>query len=469
MVFYDRARIFVKSGDGGNGAVSFRREKYVPRGGPDGGDGGDGGNVYLTVDPQLNTLIAFKYQQHFRAGNGGHGESGRRAGKRGADLTINVPPGTVVFDDETGEVLADLLDPGERYLVARGGKGGLGNQHFATSTRQAPRLAEKGEPGEERWIRLLLKVIADVGLIGFPNAGKSTLLAASSAARPKIADYPFTTLEPNLGVVQIGGTGGETFVMADIPGLIEGAAEGVGLGHEFLRHVERTRLLIHVLDGSGGLEQRDPLDDFQKINEELAAYSPELAAKPQIVAINKIDLPETRENLPRLVAALAADEYPVVAISAVTGEGVRDLLRQVFERLRELPAAAPVAAPQERRVYTLETTPEVWEAERISRHHFEVRGPKIERVTRMTDFANEEAADRFQRILEASGITSKLEELGVQAGDVVHIAGQELVWDEVTIQAEQREAVQTRRRKTKRERTMARLGMNPEEEPEERR
>ena len=469
MVFYDRARIFVKSGDGGNGAVSFRREKYVPRGGPDGGDGGDGGNVYLTVDPQLNTLIAFKYQQHFRAGNGGHGESGRRAGKRGADLTIDVPQGTVVFDDETGEVLADLLDPGERYLVARSGKGGLGNQHFATSTRQAPRLAEKGEPGEERWIRLLLKVIADVGLIGFPNAGKSTLLAASSAARPKIADYPFTTLEPNLGVVQIGGPGGEAFVMADIPGLIEGAAEGVGLGHEFLRHVERTQLLIHVLDGSGGLEQRDPLEDFQKINEELAAYSPELAAKPQIVAINKIDLPETRENLPRLVEALAADEYPVVAISAVTGEGVRDLLRQVFELLGELPAAAPVVAPQERRVYTLEITPEVWEAERISRHHFEVRGTKIERVTRMTDFANEEAADRFQRILEASGITSKLEELGVQAGDVVHIAGQELVWDEATIQAEQREAAQTRGRKTKRERTMARLGMNPEEEPEERR
>jgi GTP-binding protein len=464
MVFYDRARIFIKGGDGGNGAISFRREKYVPRGGPDGGDGGDGGNIVLTVDPQLNTLIAFKYQQHFRADNGGNGERSRRAGKRGADLTIDVPPGTVVYDDETGTVVADLLDPGERYVAAPGGKGGLGNQHFATSIHQAPRLAEKGEPGVERWIRLELKVIADVGLIGFPNAGKSTLLAASSAARPKIADYPFTTLEPNLGVVQIGGPGSETFVMADIPGLIEGAAEGVGLGHEFLRHVERTRLLIHVIDGSGGLEQRDPLDDFRKINEEIAAYSPELAGKPQIVAINKADLPETRENLPRLMDALTGEGYPVVVISAVTGEGVPDLLRLVFERLRELPPAAPVISPQERRVYTLETTPEAWEAERISAHHFEVRGRKIERVTKMTDFANEEAADRFQRILEASGITGKLEELGIQAGDIVHLADQELVWDEATILAEQREAARTRRRKTKRERTLARLGLAPEDE-----
>lgn len=469
MVFYDRARIFIKGGDGGNGAISFRREKYVPHGGPEGGDGGDGGNVYLTVDPHLNTLIAFKYQQHFRAGNGGNGEKSRRAGKRGADLTIDVPPGTVVFDDETGDVLADLLDPGESYLAARGGKGGLGNQHFATSTHQAPRLAEKGEPGEERWIKLELKVIADVGLIGFPNAGKSTLLSASSAARPKIADYPFTTLQPNLGVVQIGGPGGETFVMADIPGLIEGAAEGVGLGHEFLRHVERTRLLIHVVDGSGGLEQRDPLVDFRMVNEELAAYSPELAGKPQIVAINKIDLLETRENLPRMVELLTAEGYPIVGISAVTGEGVPELLRLVFERLRELPAAVPLVAPQERRVYTLETTPEAWEAERISEHHYEVHGQKIDRITRMTDFGNEEAADRFQRILEASGITRKLEELGIQAGDVVHIAGQELIWDEATVQAEQREAAQARRRKTKRERTMARLGLNPEDEPEERR
>ncbi len=467
MVFYDRARIFIKGGDGGNGAISFRREKYVPRGGPEGGDGGNGGNVFLAVDPQLNTLIAFRYLQHFRADSGGHGEASRRAGKRGSDLTINVPAGTVIYDDETGVVLADLLDPGETYLAAPGGKGGLGNQHFATSSHQAPRLAEKGEPGEGRWIRLELKVIADVGLIGFPNAGKSTLLAASSAARPKIADYPFTTLEPNLGVVQIGGPSGETFVMADIPGLIEGAAEGVGLGHEFLRHVERTRLLIHVLDGSGGLEQRDPLDDFHKINEELAAYSPELAGKPQIVAINKADLPETRENLPQLMEGLAAGGYPVVVISAVTGEGVSDLIRLVFQRLRELPTATPPIGPQERRVYTLENTPEAWEAERISPHHFEVRGRKIDRVTKMTDFANDEAADRFQRILEASGITGKLEELGIQAGDIVHVAGQELVWDEATILAEQRDAARTRRRKTKRERTMERLGMNLDDETDE--
>lgn len=467
MVFYDRAKIFIKGGDGGNGVISFRREKYVPRGGPEGGDGGNGGNVFLTVDSQLNTLIAFKYQAHFRADSGGNGEASRRAGKRGADVTINVPPGTVIYDDETGVVLADLLGPGETYLAAPGGKGGLGNQHFASSTHQAPRIAEKGERGEERWIRLELKVIADVGLIGFPNAGKSTLLAASSAARPKIADYPFTTLEPNLGVVQIGGPGGEAFVMADIPGLIEGAAEGVGLGHEFLRHVERTRLLIHVIDGSGGLEQRDPLDDFHKINEELAAYSPELAGKPQIVAINKTDLPETRVNLPRLTEAIGAGDYPVVVISAVTGEGIPGLLRLVFQHLRELPSATPAVGPQERRLYTLESTPEAWEAERASEHHFEVRGRKIERVTQMTDFSLDEAGDRFQRVLEASGITRKLEELGIQPGDTVHIAGEELVWDEATIQAEQREAARTRRRKTKRERTMERLGLNPEEETDE--
>jgi GTP-binding protein len=319
-------------------------------------------------------------------------------------------------------------------------------------------LAEKGEPGAERWVRLELKVIADVGLVGLPNAGKSTLLSASSAARPKVADYPFTTLEPNLGVVQIGRPGSPTFVMADIPGLIEGAAEGVGLGHEFLRHVERTRLLIHLLDGSGGLEGRDPLDDFRTINEELAAYSPELASKPQIVAINKIDLVETRENLDYLTELLTEEGYEVFPISAATGEGVSELLHRTLELLRELPAPEPVA-PQQRRVYTLETANEdYWEAEQLSRHHYEVRGAKIERMTKMTDFANEEAADRYQRILESSGITARLEELGIQPGDIVHVADYELIWDQATLDAEEREATR-RKRRTKRERLAKRAGL----------
>ncbi len=465
-MFYDRAKIYLKAGDGGNGAVSFRREKYVPNGGPDGGDGGRGGHVYLRVDPHLNTLIAFKYKQHFRAQNGTAGQGGKRTGSQGDDLYIDVPPGTVVFDDETGGVVADMIEPDSSVMIARGGQGGMGNQHFATSTHQAPRLAEKGEPGGELWVRLELKVIADVGLVGLPNAGKSTFLSSSSAARPKVADYPFTTLEPNLGVVEIGRPGSPNFVMADIPGLIEGAAEGVGLGHEFLRHVERTRLLIHMLDGSGGLEGRDPLEDFRTINDELAAYSPELAAKPQIVAINKMDLVETRDQLQRLTDALTGQGFEVHAISAATGDGVQELLRRTLELLRELPETEPIA-PQERRVYTMETAREdFWEVDRLSRHHYEVRGPKIERMTRMTDFANEEAADRFQRILEGSGISAALEERGVQPGDTVHIAGAELVWDETALMAEQMEANRPKRR-TKKQRLMKRYGIEPEPEAEE--
>jgi GTP-binding protein len=462
-MFYDRAKIYLNAGNGGHGAVSFRREKYVPNGGPDGGDGGRGGHIYLRVDPHLNTLIAFKYKQHFRAESGANGQGSKRTGSQGKDLYIDVPPGTVVYDDETGEVVADLIEPNEEIAIARGGQGGLGNQHFATAQRQAPRLAEKGEPGEERWVRLVLKVIADIGLVGMPNAGKSTLLSSSSAARPKVADYPFTTLEPNLGVVEIGRPGSPTFVMADIPGLIEGAAEGIGLGHEFLRHVERTRLLIHLLDGSGGLEGRDPLEDFRTINEELRAYSPELASKPQIVAINKIDIPETRANLQHLTDALTGQGYEVHAISAATGEGVSDLLKRTLERLQEIPESVTVV-PQDRRVYTFESGREdFWEVDRLSRHHFEVRGPKIERMTRMTDFANEEAADRFQRILEASGISAALEEQGVRPGDTVHIAGAELIWDEAVVNAEMIEANRPKRR-TKRERLMKRYGIEPDDE-----
>jgi len=322
-VFFDEAKIYVKGGDGGNGCVAFRREKYVPFGGPSGGDGGAGGNVYLVASPHRNTLLHFKRRVHFKAGRGQHGRGKNQTGRRGEDVIIEVPLGTVVRDAETGALLADLTEPGQRVCVARGGRGGRGNAAFATSTNQAPRLSEKGEPGEERWLHLELKLIADAGIIGMPNAGKSTLLAAVSAAKPKIADYPFTTLQPNLGVVAVDEN--TTFVLADLPGLIEGASQGMGLGHEFLRHVERTRLLIHLLNGAAP----DPLADYEAINEELALFSPDLASKPQIVVLNKIDLPQAREIWPTVQAEMKRRGVEVMSISAVTGEGVKPLMRRV--------------------------------------------------------------------------------------------------------------------------------------------
>lgn len=444
---YDRAKIEVKAGDGGNGAITFRREKYVPRGGPDGGDGGKGGDVILRVSASDTTLLRYQYQMRFAAEAGGHGRRARRHGKNGADLVLAVPPGTVVRDAASNEVLADLTVVGDEMVAARGGRGGLGNQHFATSARQAPRLAEKGEPGEERALVLELKLVADVGLVGYPNVGKSTLLAAMSAARPKIADYPFTTLEPNLGVVEVDG---DTFVLADIPGLIEGAAAGVGLGHEFLRHVERTRVLVHVLDGSGGLEGRDPLRDFAAIEAELAAYDQELAAKPVVVAVNKLDLAEAQERLPALRRALEERGLAVYPVSAATGQGLRELARELQRRLRALPAARPteVAAPGPRR-YTLDTTLDerAFEVERLSSHHFRVTGIRIERLAAMTDFANEEAAERFQKVLDAAGIARRLAELGIQDGDVVHLGEFELVWGEQEGEADRTRAGGRHRRR----------------------
>ncbi|MDF2761470.1 MAG: GTP-binding protein Obg/CgtA [Thermomicrobiales bacterium] len=426
----DRARIWVKAGDGGNGSASFRREKYVPRGGPDGGDGGRGGTVYLRAKSNLTSLLPFQFTTRFKAENGGPGRSQQRHGKNGKDVFVDVPVGTVVWDDESGEILADLTEDDERTAVARGGRGGLGNVHFKTSTRQAPRLAELGEPGEERWLRLELRMIADVGLVGLPNAGKSTLLAASSAARPKIADYPFTTLEPILGVVQVGGIDGQIFVMADIPGLIGGAAQGVGLGLEFLRHVRRTKVLVHVLDASGGLEGRDPLQDFETVNAELNAYEEDLLAKPMLVALNKTDIPEARQRLESLTTELQNRGFTVFSISAVTGEGVPELLRAVAAVLREVQQQEAVTEkPQDRRRYTLENVDErAWSADRLSRHHFVVTGIGIERFTRMTDFSRDEAVERFQRLLESSGISIELGRLGIESGDVVHIADIELVW-----------------------------------------
>jgi GTPase len=429
-VLIDRARIWVKAGDGGNGSASFRREKYVPRGGPDGGDGGRGGTVYLRAKSNLTSLLPFQFTTRFKAENGGPGRSQQRHGKNGKDVFVDVPVGTVVWDDESGEILADLTEDDERTAVARGGRGGLGNVHFKTSTRQAPRLAELGEPGEERWLRLELRMIADVGLVGLPNAGKSTLLAASSAARPKIADYPFTTLEPILGVVQVGGIDGQIFVMADIPGLIGGAAQGVGLGLEFLRHVRRTKVLVHVLDASGGLEGRDPLQDFETVNAELNAYEEDLLAKPMLVALNKTDIPEARQRLESLTTELQNRGFTVFSISAVTGEGVPELLRAVAAVLREVQQQEAVTEkPQDRRRYTLENVDErAWSADRLSRHHFVVTGIGIERFTRMTDFSRDEAVERFQRLLESSGISIELGRLGIESGDVVHIADIELVW-----------------------------------------
>jgi GTPase len=429
-VLIDRARIWVKAGDGGNGSASFRREKYVPRGGPDGGDGGHGGTVYLRARSNLNSLLPFQFTTRFKAEPGGPGRSQQRHGKNGKDLFVDVPVGTVVWDDESGEILADLTEDDERTAVARGGRGGLGNVHFKTSTRQAPRLAELGEPGEERSLRLELRMIADVGLVGLPNAGKSTLLAASSAARPKIADYPFTTLEPILGVVQVGGVDGQIFVMADIPGLIGGAAQGVGLGLEFLRHVRRTKVLVHVLDASGGLEGRDPLQDFETVNAELNSYEEDLLAKPMIVALNKTDIPEARQRVESLTTELQSRDYTVYPISAVTGDGVPELLQAVAALLREVQQQEiETEKPQDRRRYTLENGDErAWSADRLSRHHFVVTGIGIERFTRMTDFSREEAVERFQRLLESSGISDELGRLGIEPGDVVHIANIELVW-----------------------------------------
>ena len=430
----DQAKIFVKAGDGGNGSSSFRREKFVPKGGPDGGDGGRGGDVILQVAGNLNSLLPFQYVQHYKADNGGGGGDRQKHGRNGASKIVKVPPGTVVYLDEGDEPIADLTESGDEFVIAKGGKGGLGNVHFKSSTRQAPRIAELGEPGEERWLRFELRLIADVGLVGLPNAGKSTLLAAATRARPKIADYPFTTLSPNLGVVSLGGPGGQQFVMADIPGLIEGAAEGAGLGHEFLRHVRRTKVLVHVLDAAGGLEGRDPLEDFRTINTELTAFDDEMGSKPMLVALNKVDLVEARDNLPTLRQTLEQENHQLFEISAATGEGVPDLFNAVGAALRKLAIRDEEERKQHaekptRRVYTIgNVDSRAWDIERTGDDAFRVTGVGIERFTRMTNFDLWEATERFQRVLDRSGISAELNRQGVQTGDTVTIATHDLVW-----------------------------------------
>jgi GTP-binding protein len=436
-VLVDQARIHVKAGNGGNGSSSFRREKYIPMGGPDGGDGGRGGDVILKVVANLNTLLPFQYIQHFEAENGVSGSSQKKFGRKGKSKVINVPQGTVVSveaEDGSLEFVADLTTVDEELVIARGGKGGLGNVHFKSSTRQSPKMAELGEPGEERWLKLELRLIADVGLVGLPNAGKSTLLASSTRAKPKIADYPFTTLSPNLGVVEIGGRSGQTFVVADIPGLIEGAAEGAGLGHEFLRHVHRTKVLIHVVDAAGGFEGRDPLIDFHTINEEIAAFNDEMASKPMIVALNKVDLAEARENLPRLREAIEGEGYKVFEISAATGEGVGEVYNTIAAMLQEIEAnraeeKRKAAERPLRRVYTMGNVDErAWEATKVEPGVFLITGVGVERFTHMTNFDSWEAAERFQRMLDRSGISAELRRLGVQEGDTIRIANKELTW-----------------------------------------
>ena len=419
-MFYDEAKTYVRGGDGGNGCVSFRREKYVPFGGPNGGNAGNGGDVYLVVNAHLSTLLRFHKRTHWRASSGGHGRGQGMQGRRGRDLLIEIPPGTMVYDVDSAELLADLTELEQRVLVARGGRGGRGNAAFATSTNQSPRLAEKGLRGQERWLRLELKLLADVGIVGLPNAGKSTLLSVVSAARPKIADYPFTTLHPSLGVVGLDDY--TSFVLADIPGLIEGAHQGAGLGDKFLRHVERTRLLIHLLDGASA----HPLADVEQINRELALFNERLGAKPQIVVLNKMDLPQAREKWPGVRAALEERGQEPMCISAITGEGVRELMGRVAQMLAELPElerATPVKVfrPRPRgaeRDFTLTRRAEAWV----------VRGEGIERVAAQTDWRYHEALERFQRILDRWGISQALEEAGVAEGDTVYIGDTELVW-----------------------------------------
>jgi len=418
-MFLDEAQIHVKAGGGGDGCVSFRREKHVPRGGPDGGDGGHGGDVVLVADGMLTTLVDFRFKREYRATRGGNGEGNRRYGRDGARVELPVPVGTQVTNVATGEVVADFVRAGQREVVAKGGRGGRGNAAFVSSTHQAPRLAEKGEPGEEFDLRLDLKLLADVGLIGFPNVGKSTLIAKISAARPKIADYPFTTLVPNLGVVSL--EPGKSFVVADIPGLIEGASEGAGLGHRFLRHVERTRLLVHVLDVSG-LTMRDPWDDYCTVNMELEKYSERLAGLEQLVALNKSDLPDAAAVIPALQARLEAEGRRVFAISALTGAGTQALVYTLAEALAALPI--PATAP-EVEVARFEAPPaDTWEAERAG-DDYVVRGRRIERLVAMTDMNNEAAVRRLQRTLERTGIVRRLRELGAEDGATVRIGATE--------------------------------------------
>jgi len=419
-VFYDQAKIYVKGGDGGSGAVAFRREKYVPEGGPSGGDGGRGGAVILVGDEGLWTLADFRYQRHYKAERGEHGQGKNMHGKGAVDLRVRVPVGTIVKEVETNEILADIVFHGQEAVVASGGRGGRGNARFMSNANKAPTTSEKGEPGQEYWLYLELKVLADVGLVGFPNVGKSTLISRVSAAKPKIADYHFTTLTPNLGVVDL--EDGMSFVMADIPGLIEGAHSGAGLGHEFLRHTERTRLIVHVLDISGS-ESRDPIEDYRIIQRELELYSPELADRPQVVAANKMDIPGAEENLNRLKQELGG-RFEVYPISAATGEGVRALILRVGELLTELRESIPEPVVVEEKRLVKVRPEQRFKIERDG-NVLVVTGRELERHVAMTNFETEGGVHRFQQILRAMGVEQALRDAGAAPGTKVQISGLE--------------------------------------------
>ncbi|WP_440337498.1 GTPase ObgE [Megasphaera sp.] len=418
-MFIDRARIFVQSGKGGDGMSSFRHEKFVPKGGPNGGDGGQGGNVVLVADRNVNTLVDFRFRRLFKAKPGGKGEGSNKYGRNAEDLLITVPLGTIVKDEETGQVMADLSRDGQRAIVAKGGRGGRGNWHFRTSANRTPTFAERGEPGEERWLRLELKVLADVGLLGYPSVGKSSILRKVSAAQPEVAAYHFTTLNPILGVVNL--PDHRSFVMADIPGLIDGASEGVGLGHDFLRHIERTKILIHVVDVSG-IEERDPIEDYEKINAELAKYSEKLARKRQVVAANKIDLLGDSDNLERLMDYMTAHGVEVYPICAMTGEGMDKLLERVWTMLEEY-----VEEPDETTeevVYKAQNKPD-FEVKRDDDGAFVITGARIENLVAMTNFDDDQSLRRFQRIWRYMELDKLLQEHGIQDGNTVRIYSME--------------------------------------------
>lgn len=418
-MFIDRAIIFVQSGKGGDGMSSFRHEKFVPKGGPNGGDGGQGGNVVLVADRNVNTLVDFRFRRLFKAKPGGKGEGSNKYGRNAEDLLITVPLGTIVKDEETGQVMADLSRDGQRAIVAKGGRGGRGNWHFRTSANRTPTFAERGEPGEERWLRLELKVLADVGLLGYPSVGKSSILRKVSAAQPEVAAYHFTTLNPILGVVNL--PDHRSFVMADIPGLIDGASEGVGLGHDFLRHIERTKILIHVVDVSG-IEGRDPIEDYEKINAELAKYSEKLARKRQVVAANKIDLLGDSDNLERLMDYMTAHGVEVYPICAMTGEGMDKLLERVWTMLEEY-----VEEPDETTeevVYKAQNKPD-FEVKRDDDGAFVITGARIENLVAMTNFDDDQSLRRFQRIWRYMELDKLLQEHGIQDGNTVRIYSME--------------------------------------------
>ena len=424
-MFTDYTKIIIKSGDGGNGAATFRREKYVAAGGPDGGDGGKGGDIYFTVDKDKNTLIDFRYNKRYKAGNGQNGSGNHCNGKYGEDLYVKVPIGTVVKDAETGKVIADLSKPNQTELILKGGRGGRGNSHFATSTRQAPRFSEDGDKGEEKEVILELKLLADVGLLGYPNVGKSTFLSKVTEARPKIANYHFTTLEPNLGVVKT--KSGDGFVIADIPGIIEGASEGVGLGLQFLRHVERTRLLLHFIDVSGE-EGRDPVEDYETINKELKKYSEKLSKRKQIIVATKIDVMQDETNLKKLEELAKKEKLEIYKISSVTGEGIEKLIDHVTEVLKTLPKEDLIDI-EEKMVYTLEDKTQEWTA-RKQGDIFIVEGRAVDRLMGRINIEDNESMYYFHKCLKNMGIDDKLKELGICDGDTVIISDWELEWEE---------------------------------------